>query len=268
MCRKLFILSLLLVLSVITADAHDLFLKFDTYFLRPNSNATVRLLNGSFRSSEGAVQRDRMRDVSLVAPGGTTHPATSDWRDESNTSLLNVRTAGAGTYVVSVSTLPREIELRAADFNEYLAHDGIPDTLAERRRNRQLNRDVRERYSKHVRAIFQVGDERTDDYRTPLGYPVEIIPQQNPYSLRVGQTIEVLCTLDGGPLANQYVLAGRERAGRMSRQISARTDANGIARFRLHSAGKWFIKMIHMTPLTDAEVNYESKWATLTFETR
>jgi len=26
--------------------------------------------------------------------------------------------------------------------------------------------------------------------------------------------------------------------------------------------------MIHMTPLTDAEVNYESKWATLTFEIR
>ncbi|MDQ3753709.1 MAG: DUF4198 domain-containing protein [Acidobacteriota bacterium] len=268
MRRRTFVALLLFILSMVTANAHDLFLKFDTYFLRPDSSATVRLLNGSFRGSEGVVRRDRMRDVSLVAPGGTTHPAASDWRDEGNTSLLNVRTAGAGTYVVGVSTLPREIELRAADFNEYLAHDGIPDTLAERRRNRQLNRDVRERYSKHVRAIFQVGDARTDDFRTPLGYPVEIIPQQNPYSLRVGQTIEVLCTLDGRPLANQYVLAGRERAGRMSRQISTRTDANGIARFRLHSTGKWFIKMIHMTPLTDAEVNYESKWATLTFEIR
>lgn len=268
MRRRTFAASLLLILSVVTANAHDLFLKFDTYFLRPDSSVTVRLLNGSFRRSEGAVRRDRMRDVSLVTPSGTSHPAASDWRDDGNTSLLNLRTAGAGTYVVGVSTLPREIALRAADFNEYLAHDGLPDTLAERRRNRQLNRDVRERYSKHVRAIFQVGDARTDGYRTPLGYPVEIISQQNPYSLRVGQAIEVLCTLNGRPLANQYVLAGRERAGRMSRQISARTDANGIARFRLHSAGKWFIKMIHMTPLTDAEVNYESKWATLTFEIR
>jgi len=268
MRRRFSIFALLCVCLVITAEAHDLFLKLNTYFLRPNSSATVRLLNGSFRSSEGAVRRDRMRDVSLVAPGGVTHPAASDWRDEGNTSLLNVRTAGAGTYMVGVSTLPREIELNAADFNEYLAHDGIPDTLAERRRNRQLNRNVRERYSKHVRAIFQVGDERTDEFRTPLGYPVEIIPQQNPYSLRVGQTIEVLCTRDGQPLANQYVLAGRERAGRMSRQINARTDSNGIARFRLRSAGKWFIKMIHMTPMTNADLNYESKWATLTFEIR
>ena len=266
MRQKIFAISLLLVCSVITTNAHDLFLKFDTYFMRPNSSATVRLLNGSFRSSEGAVQRDRMRDVSLIAPGGTSHPAAADWRDEGTTSLLNMRTAGAGTYVVGVSTLPREIELRAADFNEYLAHDGLPDTLAERRRNRQLKRDVRERYSKHVRAIFQVGDERTEDYRTPLGYPVEIIPQQNPYSLRAGQTIEVLCTLGGQPLVNQYLQAGRERTGRLSRLTNARTDSRGIARFKLHSAGKWFVKMIHMTPLTNADVDYESKWATLTFE--
>lgn len=54
---------------------------------------------------------------------------------------------------------------------------------------------MRERYSKHGRAVFQVGDARTEDYRRPLGYPVEIIPRQNPYDLRVGQTIEVLCTL-------------------------------------------------------------------------
>ncbi len=50
--------------------------------------------------------------------------------------------------------------------------------------------------------------------------------------------------------------------------MSTRTDANGIARFRLHSAGKWFIKMIHMTPLTNSDVNYESRWAALTFELR
>ena len=269
MFRKLFILSLLIAISVITVAAHDLFLKFDTYFLRPDSSATVRLLNGTFRSSDGAVRRDRMRDVSLVAPGGTTHPAASDWRDEGNTSLLNLRTAGAGTYVVGVSTLPREIELRATDFNDYLAHDGLPDTLAERRRNRQLNRDVRERYSKHVRAIFQVGDARTDDYRPPLGYAVEIIPQQNPYTLRAGQTLEVLCTLEGQPLVNQFVLAGWEtKAGRTSRPLSARTDARGIARLRLSGAGKWYVKMIYMTKLQNADVDYESKWATLTFEIR
>jgi hypothetical protein len=41
-----------------------------------------------------------------------------------------------------------------------------------------------------------------------------------------------------------------------------------MARIRLNSAGKWFIKFIHMTPLSEPNLNYESKWASLTFEIR
>jgi hypothetical protein len=268
MKRRILIACILLGCVVASIQAHDLFLKFDSYFLPANSRATVRLLNGTFQTSDGAVRRDRMRDVSLVTPSGVSHPEASAWRDEANTALLEVETGAPGTYAVGVSTMHREINLSAADFNEYLRHDGIPDTLAARRRSGELGRAVRERYSKHVRAIFQVGDTRTDDYRRPLGYPVEIIPQQNPYSLRAGQTIEVLCTLDGRPLANQFVMAGWERNNRMSRPVSVRTDARGIARIRLTSAGKWYVKFIHMARLTNSDIDYESKWASLTFEIR
>lgn len=52
--RKLVsVFCLILVCLAFTADAHDLFLKLDTYFLRPNAHATIRLLNGTFRASEG-----------------------------------------------------------------------------------------------------------------------------------------------------------------------------------------------------------------------
>ncbi len=269
MQRKVLITFLFLGCLVASVSAHDLFLKLDSYFLRPNSKATVRLLNGTFQTSDGAVKRERMQDVSLVTPGGgVSHPAATNWRDEGKTSLLDLETGEPGTYVVGVSTRPREIDLKAADFNEYLAHDGLPDTLAARKKSGELGRDVRERYSKHVRAIFQVGDARTDDYKRPLGYPVEIIPQQNPYSLKVGQIIEVLCTLDGKPLANQFVIAGREARGRKAPEINARTNDTGMARIKLRGAGKWYVKLIHMTPLAEPQLNYESKWATLTFEVR
>jgi hypothetical protein len=263
------ILTIFLLLGCIAASvsAHDLFLKLDSYFLRPNARAVIRVLNGSFRASEGVVRRDRLNDASVVAPGGqVTHPEEGAWRDTGKTTLLDMRTGEAGTYVVGVSTKPREIDLKAKDFNEYLTHDGLPDTLAERRKNNQLGKDVRERYSKHVRAVFQVGDARTNDYKHSLGYPVEIIPQQNPYDLRAGQTLDVLCTLDGKPLAQQFVLSGRERGRKMTREVSARTDQDGIARIRLTSAGKWYVKMIHMSPATEPGLDYESKWATLTFE--
>lgn len=269
MRKKTLIVFLFFGYVVASASAHDLFLKFDTYFLPPNSKITVRLMNGTFQNSENAVARDRMRDVSVITPAGDFwHPSLSDWRDEGNTSLLSLQTAGPGTYVAGVSTKPRQIDLKAADFNKYLEYDGLPDILAARKKSGELTKDARERYSKHVKAIFQVGDARTDNFKTRLNYAVEIIPLQNPYSLKVGQTIGVQCLKDGKPLVNQFVIAGWESNNRSSAEINARSDENGIARFKLKGRGKWYIKMIRMEPQKDPNFDYESKWATLTFEIR
>ena len=254
----------------VTVGAHDLFLKLDSYFLQPNSHAVVRLLNGTFQSSEGTVGRDRMQDVTVLTPAGSNSPLldANAWRDDDKTTLLELQTAGPGTYVASISTKPREIDLKAADFNNYLEHDGLPDILAARRKNGELNKDVRERYSKHVRAVFQVGGARSDEFRTPLNYPVEIIPQRNPYLLKVGETLPVRCTLEGKPLRNQFVIAGWEGSDGKLHSVNARTDRSGVARFKLSEAGKWYVKMIHMTPIKEPGINYESKWATVTFEIR
>lgn len=269
MKHKLTVTVLLCAGLLVTARAHDLFLKFDSYFLKPNSQTTARLLNGTFRISENPVASDRMVDVSLVKPSGERlHPPLTDWRDEGKTALLKLQTGEAGTYLAGLYTKPRELTLKAARFNHYLAHDGVPDTLAARKRDGELNKDVRERYSKHVKAIFQVGEARTETFKTALGYPVEIIPQQNPYALKVGQTLEVLCVKDGQPLAGQFVLAGRDLNGKELAAPGVRTDQGGLARIVLKGAGKWYVKFIHMAAVNDSQVNYESKWATLTFEVR
>ncbi len=265
--RRLLLTFFAVLVLVASATAHDLFLRLDTYFLKPNSKVTVRLMNGTFQQSDGAVARERLQDLTVITPNtrslSESHFA---WRAEGKTTLMDFETGQPGTYLMGASTRPREIELKAADFNDYLKHDGIPDTLAARKRDGQLGKDVRERYSKHVRAIFQVGDTLSEDYKKALHFPVELIPQQNPYSLRAGQTIEVLCLLERKPIANQFVMAGWESRNGKLHTLAARADKNGIARIRLRGAGKWFIKFIHMTPLSEPNLNYESKWASLTFE--
>ena len=261
----LFITTLLLL--VIAASAHDMFLKFDRYFLAPDAQVEVRLFNGEFNKSENTITRDRMRDVSLLSPAGLSHPPETDWRDEGKTSILRFKTGAAGTYVAGTSTKPKELAMKAADFNRYLQLEGVLDTFIERRKNKQLHLAATERYSKHVKAIFQVGNERTETYKTPLGYPVEIIPQQNPYNLKIGDTLMALCVRDGQPLVNQYVLYGVQAAGQPRfTLLKTRTDNEGVAHIPLSSAGRWYIKFIHMTHVNEAPVNYESRWATLTFE--
>ena len=267
MKTKAAVVLLLLLALLLPAFGHDLFLKLDNYFIKAGDKISIKILNGSFQESEGALRFERLQDASIIEPTGTRIKAkVTDFTQDAKTSYLNLQPSEEGTYVVGLSTMTREIDLKAKDFNEYLSHDGIPDTLAERKRTKTLNKDVRERYSKHVKTIFQVGDRRTESYKTSLVYPVEIIPQTNPYALKAGGTFEFLCLKDGKPLVNQFVMSGHENSGgKVVTGATARTNKNGIARVRLTGAGKWYVRFIEMVPMKDPNLNYESKWATLTF---
>ncbi len=120
-----------------------------------------------------------------------------------------------------------------------------------------------------MKAVFQVGDERSDGYATVLGYPAEIMPLDNPYALKRGGTLRVRCLVDGRPAARLAVLAGGRRPdGSRMRRLEVASDADGIASIPLDARGHWYVKFIHMARVDEPDVDYESKWATLTFEVR
>jgi hypothetical protein len=264
-----------LVIALITAAAgallaHDLFLRPTRFFVPENSEVQIHVLNGTFSKSEGAVTRDRLRALDVISPAGVAPLDTSAWVPAGDATVLTVRTGSAGTYVVGASLKPRELRLEAKDFNKYLASDGVPDVLEARRRSGELDRTARERYHKHVKAVLQVGTERSGGFDRALGYPAELVPLDNPYTLRPGASLRVRALVDGRPVANQYVVTGgRTAGGTRIAQRGVRTDSDGVARVPLRSAGIWYLKFIHMERATaDTTIDYESKWATLTFQVR
>lgn len=263
-------IAFLLLLATASLAAHDLFLKLDTYFVPPNSRVRVRVLNGTFSKSENSVEKERIGDISLVSPSGVAKLDTSAWSDRGDTSILSLKVGEPGTYVVGASVRPRELKLEAKEFNQYLADDGLPDIVDLRRKNGELEKPARERYSKHVKAILQVGTRHTDGYGTALGYAAEIIPLEHPYSIRTGGWLRVRALVDGSPVTNQLVLSGgRTASGTRIAAAAVRTDSSGVARIRLPVRGRWYVKFIHMQPAKgDTAIDYESKWATLTFQLR
>lgn len=197
-----------LVLAFILLCSHDLYIRMDSYFLKPNQKATLNLYNGTFEKSENLITRDRMLDASLVFNGNRYPIDPSQWTDKDSTITQFIfDPIEVGTYVAGVSTKARNIKLTAEKFNDYLKHDGVLDMIEQRKNENSLDQDAVESYEKHVKAIFQVGDERTDDWKTVLGYPIEFIPQENPYEKYAGETLKVQLLLDGKPLANQLVYA-------------------------------------------------------------
>jgi len=245
--------------------AHDLFIKMDTYFLAPDTPVRVPIINGTFLQSENSITPDRVGDVSLVLDSRRTKLGMDGWTAETDTAYLNLRTGEAGTYVIGVSTIPNTLGLDGPDFNEYLAMDGIPDMLIQRARDRELDAEAREEYSKHIKAVFQVGDRRSGGLDVVLGYPAELVPLVNPYDLSVGDNMVVQAMVDSEPVAGQMVLVGGD--GDMA-TAEGRTDARGVFIFTLDAPGRWYAKFINMQKTDREGLTHESKWATLSFEIR
>ena len=285
---------LYLLLAFMVLCSHDLYIKMETYFLQPNEQATLSLYNGTFEKSENIITRDRILDASVIAQSKRAVIKPDQWKDQDSTiTELTFNTGEAGTYVAGVSTKARNIELTADKFNSYLEHDGVLDMLEQRTNNNLLDQDAVESYQKHVKAIYQVGDIKTDDWKTVLGYPIEFVPQANPYEKYSGDKLAVQLLLEGEPLPGQLVYAdyiksahtqaqkdhsheedGKKRShehnhddgkhshadnsksGEVHMHTSGqqlRTNDQGIVFINLPEDGIYYLRTIHMVKITDSD---------------
>ena len=254
-------------------EAHDLFLRPRDYVIRQGEAVAVRVLNGTFTTSESAVTPERLRDLSVVGPSGVQHPERNGWQADGKESGWRVTLGGPGTYVLGASLDPKTIHLTGTQFNGYLREEGLPDVLAARRKAGSMETPAHERYAKHVKALVHVqgtpaGGADTA-YRVVLGYPAELVPSSDPYQLKAGGILEVRALVDGAPVYRQVVIAGgRTIAGAVIPERQIRTDRDGKARITVTKRGTWYVKFIHMmavAPSAQDSVTHESKWATLTF---
>ncbi len=254
------------------AYGHDLFLRPVSFFVAPGNDIVLRVMNGTFSTSEGAVKRDRPRDLRIAGPSGTRKADTLALEPGKTETLWRVPTSASGTYAIGMSLFPRTIRLEGKDFNEYLKSDGIPEILALRGEKGELNSPARERYSKHVKALVQVGSLRSAKVDEVFGYPVEIVPLDNPYRLAGAGSMRVRLMVDGQPAIGQTMLfGGRSASGKANTELSLRSGPGGIVTLRVPGAGKWYAKFISMRKIAESahdSVDYESKWATLTFGVR
>ena len=180
--------------------------------------------------------------------------------------------ADAGGAMLAYESDFASIELPAAEFEAYLADEGLTGPLAARRQAHAAN-PGRERYRRCAKTWLAGGNATRAT--TPFGLPLEVVPETIPgatSSLRVrllwsgaplaGARLKAwrsACTPDGAPLD----AAVRDSVG-MAWEGS--TDAHGEATVPCRMPGEWIVSAVWMQPSQDEVVaDWESTWASLTF---
>ncbi len=271
--------GLLMLMSLVSAEAHQTYLISDLYDLKPGTDNYLMLRNGTYHESGYSITRKMSRDISIVMGGIRKTPPDNEVSDvDSNPNYKNtyikVFAEKEGTGLGGVAAHPDYIALPAEMFANYLEHEGMTDALAEFKATNKLG-TIRERYTKHAKGIFQVGKPLTDDYKRKLDYKAEIFVEQNPGAVKVGDDMSIQVLFEGKPLKNQHVYvshATKEAPANASipelSAYSLRTDENGRASFKITKKDKGYIQMIHMQKIDDEDADYESNWSTITFEVK
>lgn len=255
-------LGLAALVSAAPLAAHDFWIEPSRYAAAAGAPLALRLRVGEGFAGE-ALPRDPghlARFTAVGAPGELT-VAGADGGEPAGFLV-----APAGAWVVIYGSRPGEIRLEAEKFARYLAEEGLESVQLERERRGEAGQPVRERFSRCAKALVRLGAEADGAvFARPVGLALELVPEADPTQAAGRGELAFRLLHAGEPLAGARVAAVSGR--RPEAPVEARTDAAGRVVLPIAEPGPWLVTSVHMVrPPADSGVDWESLWASLTFE--
>jgi len=244
--------------------AHDLWIEPSSFRPEVGERVTVALRVGQNLSGEPMPRIPQLIERFLLK--GKTREIPVIGRSGADPAGMTV-VGEPGLQWIGYQSRPYPVTLEAQKFEAYLKDEGLERIIAERKRKGQAATPGRERFYRCAKALLDVPGGEAATPSEPLGFTLELVPRKNPYALRAGDALPLALTFHGKPIANVLVVAMRKEAP--TQTVHARTDAAGRVSLRLIDEGFWLIKAVHMEAAPpDAGVDWESWWASMTFDLR
>lgn len=256
-----------------TGSAHEFWLSAGSWRVTPGQRATILVNVGDrFPDATSFTAPERVDSVRLIGPVGEIR-VPPPFRREKNSLAADVQVPTTpGTYIGVVAIKPRFIEIKAPDFEKYLAHEGLDAVAGARERVGESTKPGRERYSRYGKTLIRVGDPGEGAHVTrPLGLKVELVPLSDAARLKPGDRCRIRLLFEGKPVAGAMVGAIYASANVRPDEwpLRERTDAQGEVEFTLNDRGPWLIRSVHMVRRTGESgaeaADWESYWASLSF---
>jgi len=112
--------------------------------------------------------------------------------------------------------------------------------------------------------MVQVGEKTDDTYKKKIGLRYEIVPDQNPYTLKTGDHLQCKVYYEGKPAAHTLVKVW-SRINNTTFLQNIYTENDGSIRFPISTSGSWMVSSVKMIKSEKEGADYHSLWASLVF---
>jgi uncharacterized GH25 family protein len=264
----------LLLLSRTSAGlAHDFWVEPGEYWVSAGASTsmTLQVGHGPYRERSPIPAR-RITQFQAIAPDGTKIDLHDRLQLGGVTKDGDFSLHESGTYVLVLQTDDRaQTHLPSIRFNDYLKAEGLTPALEQRARLHRMDADGSERYSRCAKSFVQIGpvsagsQESQDQINKPVGLPLEIVPEVNPYRVPRPTTLPVRVLYEGQPLAGALVKLTDLSQDASPFEVHV-SDDKGRAIFPMPRSGTWLLNVIWTKALGPSdETDFDTIFSSLSF---
>jgi uncharacterized GH25 family protein len=250
--------------------AHDFWLQPSDYWISPDalSSMTLQVGHGPFRQRSPIPAR-RITRFQAIAPNGAVVDLHEQLQLGQAAEDGHFRLKDPGSYVLMLQTDDRaQTHLPSIRFNDYLQVEGLTPALEQRARLHRMDSDGSESYSRCAKSIVQVGPPGAGSQAQvskPVGLPLEIVPEANPYGVPRSASLPVRVIYAGRPLPGALVKLTNLQDDASPFEVHL-TDHNGRAQFNMPNSGTWLLNVIWTKALPQSEeTDFETVFSSLSF---
>lgn len=259
------IIFFLLIHAAVNVAAHEFWIQPDKFIYKRGETVNLRFLVGeNYTGDNWSGNRDKVQNLQLYFEN-VTDKDLGNQLDTVKGDSLQLAMLDEGTVMVTLNTKNSFIELEGNKFNDYLREDGLTEALEYRIQNNDTLKAGREYYQRSVKTIFQVGSKTTNSCKQKTDLPIDIVPDDNPYSMSRDEDFKVAVFFMGEKLRNTKIKVWHRYEDKLT-QHDYMTDDDGKLKFFYTPQGEWMVSCVKMVRLpSDTTAEWQSYWGSLTW---
>jgi uncharacterized GH25 family protein len=256
------------------------FLLLTAFFASPMSMPNVWISAGKYSVKAGdkvsldMLHHEKVHDISygvkkseLVKVTLQSLNTTTDLLPSFNTdgkSTLEVSLPKEGSYLVGVRSSPTIVALSADSMNVYAKDNDLEDVKYDRESKKLMDKRARVTSSWYASVLLQAGITPDDAFKKRSGYPLEIVPEKNPYAMKIGEKLRFTILWNGTPLFGARVIV-RIMADNSTGVQHIYSGKDGVIEVPLGSRGTWVVTVAKMIPSRNPDADWQAYQSSLSF---